>query len=67
MPGLEALAASPHVGPLLRVDINNGHVPPEAVPAVRRRFGARFAVGGRLWPRTISLCGWHRLVGDGED
>jgi hypothetical protein len=50
-------AGSPHVGPLLRVDIQNGHVPREAVPAVRRRFGGRFAVGGRMLPRMISLGG----------
>jgi uncharacterized protein (TIGR02996 family) len=67
VPGLEALAESPHVGPLLRVDIRNGHVPAEAVPAVRRRFGGRFAVSGRMLPRTISLGGWHDLLGDGED
>jgi hypothetical protein len=67
VPGLEALADSPQVGSLLRVDIQNGHVPREVVPAIRRRFGIRFAVGGRMWPRTISLGGWHRLLGDGED
>jgi hypothetical protein len=67
VPGLEALADSPQVGPLLRVDIRNGHVPPEVVPALRRRFGGRFAVAGRMWPRTISIGGWHRLIGDGED
>jgi uncharacterized protein (TIGR02996 family) len=65
--GLEALAESPHVGPLLRVEIHNGSVPDEAVPALRRRFGGRFAIGGRLEPRTITLGGWHQLVGDGED
>jgi hypothetical protein len=67
VPGLEALADSPEVGPLLRVDIRNGHVPREVVPALRRRFGGRFAVGGRMWPRTISLGGWHRWHSDGED
>jgi hypothetical protein len=67
VPGLEALADSPQVGPLLPVDIQNGHVPREVVPAIRRRFGTRFAVGGRMWPRTSSLGGWHRLLGDGED
>jgi hypothetical protein len=67
VPGLEALAESPHVGPLLRVDIRNGHVPREVVPAIRRRFGGRFAVAGRMEPRTISLGGWHQLTGDGED
>lgn len=67
VPGLEALADSPHVGPLLRVDINNGHVPPEALPAIRRRFGGRFAADGRIWPQTILLGGLHRLLGDGED
>jgi uncharacterized protein (TIGR02996 family) len=35
VPGLAALADSPHVGPLLRVDIRNGHAPPEAAPPVR--------------------------------
>src|SRR5262249_38688080 len=67
VPGLEALAESPHVGPVLRVDIRNGHVPREAIPAVRHRFGGRFAVSGRMLPRTISLGGWHKLLGDGED
>jgi hypothetical protein len=67
VPGLEALACSPHVGPLLRVDIHNGHVPAEVVPTIRKRFGGRFAVSGRMWPRTISLGGWHRMFGDGED
>jgi uncharacterized protein (TIGR02996 family) len=67
VPGLEALAESPQVGPLLRVDIQNGHVPRAVVPALRRRFGIRFAVSGRKWPRTISLGGWHGLLGDGED
>ena len=67
VPGLEALAESPHVGPLLRVDIENGEAPSEVVPALRRRFGIRFAVAGRMWPRTITLGGWHRLLGDGED
>jgi hypothetical protein len=46
VPNLEALADSPHVGPLLRVDIHNGHVPREAVPAVRRRFGGPLRRGG---------------------
>ncbi len=67
VPGLEALAESPHVGPLLRVDIHNGHVPREAVSAVRRQFGGRIAVSGRSWPRMISLGGWGELLGDGED
>lgn len=67
VPGLEALAESPQVGSLLRVDIQNGHVPRVVVPTLRRRFGIRFAVGGRIWPRTISLGGWHRLLSDGED
>jgi hypothetical protein len=67
LPGLEVLAESPYVGPLLRVDILNGHVPHAAVPALRRRFGGRFAVAGRVWPQTISLGGWHRLTGDDED
>jgi hypothetical protein len=67
VPGLEALADSPHVGPLLRVDIKNGHVPTESVPAIRRRFGSRFAVGGRMLPRVLSVGDWSRILGDGED
>jgi hypothetical protein len=67
VPGLEALADSPQVGPLLRVDILNGNVPKEVVPALRRRFGIRFAVCGRMLPRTIHLGGWHKSFGDGED
>jgi hypothetical protein len=67
VPGLEALADSSQAGSQLRVDIQNGHVPRAVVPALRRRFGIRFAVGGRMYPRTISLGGWHRLLGDGED
>lgn len=62
VPVLEALADSPQVGPLLRVDIHNGDVPTEAVPALRRRF----AVSGRKWPRAITLGDWD-LFGDGED
>jgi uncharacterized protein (TIGR02996 family) len=65
--GVEKLAESPHVGPLLRVDINNGHVPRATIPALRRRFGIRFAVGGRMWPKTITLGGRNRLSGDDED
>jgi uncharacterized protein (TIGR02996 family) len=67
VPGLEALAVSPHVGPLLRVDIENGNAPDEAIPALRKRFGIRFAVAGRMWPRVIHLGGWHQLLGDGAD
>ena len=67
MPDAVALKLAPFVRPLLRVDIRNGHVPRDLMPPIRRRFGIRFAVGGRKWPRTISLGGWDRLLGDGED
>jgi hypothetical protein len=55
VPGMEALARSPHVGPLLRLDIHNGHVPRRTIPVLRHRFGLRFASDGRMWPRTITL------------
>jgi len=67
VPGLEALADSPQVGPLLRVDIHNGNAPRAVLPVLRGRFGGRFANGERKWPWTITLGGWGRLVGDNED
>jgi hypothetical protein len=38
VPALEALAESPHAGPLLRVDIANGHVPSGSVPNAAAAF-----------------------------
>jgi hypothetical protein len=34
---------------------------------VRRHFGLRFGVGGRMGARLILLGGWHRRLGDGGD
>jgi hypothetical protein len=61
---LETLADSPHLGPLLRVDVHNGSVAPGVRPTLRRRMGGRFSATGRKLPRVVSIGGWGRLSGD---
>jgi hypothetical protein len=58
VPGLAALARSPHLGPLLRVDLHNGDVGKKARAAIRARLGARFNATGRKLPRVTILGGW---------
>jgi uncharacterized protein (TIGR02996 family) len=62
--GLEALADSPHAGELLRIDLRNANVAREAIPALRQRFGLRFAVGGRSWPQRVNADDWSKIRGD---
>jgi uncharacterized protein (TIGR02996 family) len=66
VPGLEALASSPHLGPLLRVDVKNGSVAPSTRALLRQRLGGRFSAGGRKWPRVVTFGGWGRLLGEDD-
>ena len=58
VPGLEALAESPHVGPLLRVDIHNGGVSKEAGRLIRGRFGMRFSEHGASYRQSFTSAVW---------
>ena len=58
VPGLEALASSPNLGGLLRLDIHNGHPAPEGRKALRERMGGRFSPVGRRNPRTLYIGGF---------
>lgn len=53
--GLEALATAPHVGPLLRIDVQNASIAKEAHQPLRERFGLRVAIGYRRLPRTMVM------------
>jgi hypothetical protein len=64
--GLEALAESPHPGPLLRIDLTNGHVSRDARPLLRRRFQGRFRAMGRTMPQTVSLGSWAQFLGEDD-
>ena len=64
VPSLEALAESPHAGPLLRVDIHNGGIEQEALEPLKARFGGRFSSRGRQTARVATMGNMGRLVGD---
>ncbi len=66
IPGLQALAASPHLGPLLRVDLHNGSAAKEVRQALRQRLGGRFSASGRLLPRVVIVGDWGKLLGDDD-
>ena len=66
LPGLEALAGSPNVGPLLRVDVANADVPEDARALLRQHLGYRFSPWGRKLPQVVSLGGWGGLHGEDD-
>jgi hypothetical protein len=55
LPGLVALADSPHPGPLLRVDLPNGSVPAAVRVRLQKRLGGRWAGAGRRLPRVVPV------------
>jgi hypothetical protein len=65
--GVELLVDSPHLGPLLRVDIHNGTVGQAARTLLRQGMGGRFSDTGRKLPRVLSLGGWGRLFEEDDD
>jgi hypothetical protein len=66
VPGLAPLARSPHLTPLLRVDIHNGSLAQNDRALLRERMAGRLSVAGRKEPRMVHLGGWGRILGDDE-
>jgi uncharacterized protein (TIGR02996 family) len=66
LPGLDVLAHSPHLGPLLRIDIHNGSVAPDVRKALRQRMGGRFSAWRRKYPRVLNIGSWGSLLGDDD-
>jgi uncharacterized protein (TIGR02996 family) len=66
LPALEELARSPHVGPLLRIDINNASVDRNTLRTIREHMGYRFSAYGRKLPRVVTMGSPGLLFGDDE-
>jgi uncharacterized protein (TIGR02996 family) len=66
LPGLVALADSPHPGPLLRVDLHNGSVPADVRARLQKHLGGRWAGAGRRLPRVVPVGRGARLTGEDD-